>query len=89
MKTRSGGRLQSASPGTVYAVVRQGTDDELSSSPADRDARASRHPAGGQNAVVEPGVAQIRFPVSVNTSRPVAWRGPPLGLRKHEICVNG
>jgi hypothetical protein len=38
MKRGHAGRLHPASAGTVYAVVRQGADDELFSSPAGRDA---------------------------------------------------
>jgi hypothetical protein len=46
------GRLHPASAGTVYAVVRQGTDDELSSSPADRDAWARAGTMTGSNLAV-------------------------------------
>jgi hypothetical protein len=52
MKTRSWRPASSGLRGTVYAMVRQGTDDELSSSPADRDAWARVGTMTGSNLAV-------------------------------------
>jgi len=85
MKRGHGGRLHPASAGTVYAVVRQGADDELFSSPAGRDAWARAGTMTGSNLAVSAkaawfGISRPRQHVPVGDRRRRALAQVPIQL---------